>query len=1206
MNDTVPTNVSIYSYFARAALEKGAELFTFNRVFDKAIYEGRFTGRVSDSYGNVYFAVVNLCADLQSVESTRCTCLDGQDCKHTAALAMACSNTEEYRRMKLRSEKVGDHKRFDETANALKVYDELLSAGQTFSTGADFESSIQIATNEDFPQSVTVLEEERNDFSFSVAFEEIAEISKEPAASSVSTFEVSPFDVPVPEVRPEISLKLSTFAYSLKNSENGSTQTFQASQETVQPARNRLIYILSNDGSLQVTACKVSVLKNGSFGTMTKLSTGQIYGHPGNVAYITDVDKRIAEFRQKITNASSYRYYFNEDLTRVEPELLDAYFRRVVKTGRAYFLSPAGPPLRLAETLKGKVSWYLNNGQLIPDLVATDGEREYKCVFWNNPWYLDKESGNFGRVEFRAPVCALKELVKTTKLAAGEATAFNIRLAELGLTGLIDAAPTNETFELKLERPVPHLKIESRRLRSSSIAGGQKQPPASNCYTRVAKVSTQYSTVDGVLSRDLSGKLIYTKHDASTEVALAGRLEALGFAPIAAEDLGLKTDGSRYYSLSGVDEWLDFAENQAEVLRKEGWQFDASTDEKLLPVALDDSDLTISVEEDESWWFSLGLNIEIAGKKVSLLPILIRAIESLPACEKIDETAIAHLNRDGKFHTFTPDGMLISLPFERVASMLVTLGEFLLNDRGDKMIVSALDAADFFEDANTKGIKWQGAEQLMELVARLRRLKNVPIVEAPLKLKTELRPYQLLGLSWLQCLANQQFGGILADDMGLGKTVQLLAHVSLEKEKGKLRKPFLVICPTSVLPNWLAEAKKFTPHLKIHAHSGVDRASLIKKFDRSDLVISTYPLLIRDLSIQNHEWHGIALDEAQAVKNAATNVAQAASKLKAEQRFCMTGTPIENHLGELWSQFRFLLPGLLGSQAEFNTHVRKPIEKENNLEKKRALSRRIRPFILRRTKNEVACDLPEKSKIIKVVELTGRQRDLYETVRLACTKEIREQISSKGFKSSQIMILDALLKLRQVCCDPRLVKLDSAKKVPERAKLEILSEMVSDIVEGGRKALIFSQFTSMLDLIAEKLDEMGISYVQLRGDTKDRVTPVKKFQEGDVQIFLLSLKAGGSGLNLTAADTVIHYDPWWNPAVEEQATDRAHRIGQKKNVFVYKLIASGTIEERMLQLQEQKRILASGIFDEQRADVSTLAFSEEDLDILLRPIDQIT
>jgi SNF2 family DNA or RNA helicase len=1197
MNSAIPKNVSMYSFFARAALEKGAQLFTFNKIFDKTIYKETFTGRVSDSFRNVYFAVVNLSADLKSIESTKCTCQDGKDCQHAAALAMACSNSEEYKQLRLRSGKVT--KQSGDTTNALRVYDDLLSIGKTFSQSPDFEGSIQIATSEGFPQSVTVLEEKEEN-GIPVAFNELAEIS------NVSTFDVSPFDVSAFRISPEISAKLSSFAHTVENSKNGSNLIFQTSQETKQPQRNKLIYILSNDGSLQVTACKVSILKNGSFGTMSKLSTGQISGHAGSVAYITDVDRKIAAFRHKITHASGYSYYGYDGLERVEPELLDAYFRRVVETGRAYFLSPAGPPLRLAETLKGKVSWYQNDGQLIPTLVATDGEREYKCVFWNNPWYLDKESGKFGRVEFKAPVSALKELVKTTKLAGEEAIAFNIMLAELGLSGLIEAAPTNETFEIKLEQPVPHMEIESRRIRHTSITGWQKQSTAPICYTRVAKVSKQYSDADGVLARDSSGKLIYSKHDTSAEVALAGRLEALGFEPIAAEDLGFKTDGCNYYSLSSVDKWLDFAEKQAEVLRTEGWQFDASTEEKLLPVALDDSNLTISVEEDESWWFSLALNIEIAGKQLSLLPILIKAIESLPACEKIDEAAIAHLNRDGKFHTFTPEGMLISLPFERVASMLVTLGEFLLNDRGDKMIVSALDVAKFFEDAKTEGIKWQGTERLMDLVARLRRLKNVPLVEAPRKFKTELRPYQLLGLSWLQCLASEQFGGILADDMGLGKTVQLLAHISLEKEKGRLRKPFLVICPTSVLPNWLAEAKKFAPHLKIHAHSGVDRASVVKKFDKSDLVISTYPLLIRDLSIQNHEWHGIALDEAQAVKNAATNVAQAASKLKAEQRFCMTGTPIENHLGELWSQFRFLLPGLLGTLAEFNTHVRKPIEKENNLEKKRALSRKIRPFISRRTKNEVAGDLPEKSKIIKVVELTGKQRDLYETVRLACTKEIREQISSKGFKSSQIMILDALLKLRQVCCDPRLVRLESAKKVPERAKLEILSEMVSDIVEEGRKALIFSQFTSMLDLVAQKLDEMGISYVQLRGDTKDRVTPVKEFQEGDVQIFLLSLKAGGSGLNLTAADTVIHYDPWWNPAVEEQATDRAHRIGQEKNVFVYKLIASGTIEERMLQLQEQKRILASGIFDEQRADVSTLAFSEEDLEVLLRPIDQIT
>ena len=297
------------------------------------------------------------------------------------------------------------------------------------------------------------------------------------------------------------------------------------------------------------------------------------------------------------------------------------------------------------------------------------------------------------------------------------------------------------------------------------------------------------------------------------------------------------------------------------------------------------------------------------------------------------------------------------------------------------------------------------------------------------------------------------------------------------------------------------------------------------------------------------------------------------------------------------------MPGLLGDERTFNSHVRHPIEKGNDLTKKAVLASRIRPFILRRTKQQVATELPEKTVMVQHVELENGQRDLYETVRLALTNEVRDEIAKKEFKQSQIIILDALLKLRQVCCDPRLVKLDSAKKVQESAKLEALMDMLTQLVSDGRKILLFSQFTSMLDLIAPRLIAEKIKYVELRGDTRHRSIPVKQFQNGDYPVFLLSLKACGVGLNLTAADVVIHYDPWWNPAVEDQATDRAHRIGQDKDVLVYKFIAKGTIEQRMVQLQDRKRALASGIYDEQSGLNSAL--TEQDLMMLLAPIDTL-
>jgi Superfamily II DNA/RNA helicases, SNF2 family len=323
----------------------------------------------------------------------------------------------------------------------------------------------------------------------------------------------------------------------------------------------------------------------------------------------------------------------------------------------------------------------------------------------------------------------------------------------------------------------------------------------------------------------------------------------------------------------------------------------------------------------------------------------------------------------------------------------------------------------------------------------------------------------------------------------------------------------------------------------------------------------------------------VILDEAQAIKNPRTQVAHAVSMLKSEYRLCLTGTPVENSLEDIWAQFNFLSRGLLGDLSSFNRKYRNPIEKGKNALVQKLLQAKLKPFLLRRTKDVVAKDLPEKTVIVNRVELDGAQRDLYETVRLAMLERVKETIESKGLARSHIEILDALLKLRQTCCDPRLLSLESARGIDTSVKLDLLLEMLEELISEGKKILLFSQFTSMLDLIIPELEARQIRFVEIRGNTKDRATPVKEFQEGDVPLFLLSLRAGGTGLNLTAADTVIHYDPWWNPSVENQATDRAHRIGQKKSVFVFKLITAGTIEEKILELQAKKSALAAGLLD---------------------------
>ena len=346
-------------------------------------------------------------------------------------------------------------------------------------------------------------------------------------------------------------------------------------------------------------------------------------------------------------------------------------------------------------------------------------------------------------------------------------------------------------------------------------------------------------------------------------------------------------------------------------------------------------------------------------------------------------------------------------------------------------------------------------------------------------------------------------------------------------------------------------------------------------------------------------WHMVVLDEAQAIKSPTAKATHAVCRLDTRHRLCLSGTPIENNLGELWSQFAFLMPGLLGHRKSFTKRFRTPIEKNNDPVRRRQLALRIRPFILRRTKAAVATELPPKHTILRRITLAPEQRELYETIRATLHEKVAQEIAAHSLARSHVVVLDALLKLRQVCCDPRLVKLPSAQRIGTSSKLDDLLEMVGEMIAEGRRILLFSQFTSMLDLMKPRLAAAGIPFVELRGDTRDRAEPVRRFEAGEVPLFLISLKAGGRGLNLVAADTVIHYDPWWNPAVEDQASDRAHRIGQTKSVFVYKLIAADTVEERILELQERKAALASIAFSEDGAALPAMA--EEDIDFLFGP-----
>jgi superfamily II DNA or RNA helicase len=606
---------------------------------------------------------------------------------------------------------------------------------------------------------------------------------------------------------------------------------------------------------------------------------------------------------------------------------------------------------------------------------------------------------------------------------------------------------------------------------------------------------------------------------------------------------------------------------------------------------------------DTSPWFDLSLGIEVQGQRINILPVLPALIAQIKLLKiQLQDGAELQLPET----MYVPHGNAwLRLPTEPLKPWLSALLELLdgsQNLNGTSLRLSRLEALRL-SAALGEGAVWEGARGLKKLLAQLKGGANAlqPVL-LPEGLHAELRPYQSEGVSWLQFLREQGLAGVLADDMGLGKTLQTLAHLLIEKEAGRLVHPALIIAPVSLLGNWQREAAKFTPSLRVLLLHGASRHEAAQDIAQADIVLSPYSLLPRDKERWlAQKWSVVVLDEAQNIKNAHTDAAQVAYDLPAGQRLCLSGTPMENHLGELWSLFHFLMPGFLGSARRFKELYRTPIEKHGDTELLAALSRRVTPFILRRTKKEVLKDLPDKIETLSMVSLEGKQADLYETIRLATEKSVRDALADKGLARSQIQVLDALLKLRQVCCDPRLVPTEAARRVKQSAKLDLLMEILPEMLEEGRKVLLFSQFTSMLELIEEELAKRKIQWVKLTGQSKKRDDIIDQFTSGQVPLFLISLKAGGVGLNLPQADTVIHYDPWWNPAVENQATDRAHRIGQTSQVFVYKLVASGTIEERMLKLQERKAQLTSSMLSGSQMRKQAL-FTEDDVAQLLRPL----
>lgn len=937
---------------------------------------------------------------------------------------------------------------------------------------------------------------------------------------------------------------------------------------------------------LELSLRSVRVLKGGGFADNYTSPSLFEFKPERAPKYFRDVDIDI--MTQVAAGARSYYEQgpYSEEL-----------LKRMIATGRAFWLDHKQNPLKWADAREGRIEWQSAGKRgLTPHLVLAGAV----ALNAEPPVYVDEAAGLIGPVQLGLPPRLAFQFLSAPAIPRAQVQEVSRRLGQKlpeSHHGLLPAPPTVAvTIE---EDPRPVLRLRRGHVMSYysySRGGNQERGPAA-----VASLGFRYGGFDIDPTQRASrvelfqaGALFAITRRQSKEKQARKRLTDIGLRDARQALPTLDYRHAADLTLSDQGDWFDFLAQHAGQLRSEGFEILIDDD---FPYRLADSsgDFDAELEASGIDWFELALGIDIDGERHDLAP-LVAALVSAPdfTPDRLRQLA----ERGDRFYLPLTDGRQLALAADRFLPLVLALHSLHLSgtlaDGSKKIRLSQAEVVPLLGLENESFV-FRGADNLRRL-ANLLQLRGLTAPELPPTFRATLRPYQAQGVAWLDLLRESGLGGVLADDMGLGKTIQILALIALEKQRGPLASPVLVVAPTSLMTNWSAEAQKFAPDLKVLVLQGPARKERFAAIAEHDVVLTTYPLIVRDRDVLlAREWHIAVLDEAQTVKNPDAATTRCLRDIKATHRFCLTGTPMENHLGELWSIMSFVNPGYLGDKATFSRQWRTPIEKRGDKIRAAALAQRAKPFLLRRTKTEVATELPPKSEILETIALEGPQRDLYDSIRLSMSRKVREAIAERGLAKSHIVVLEALLRMRQACCDPALLKLRDSVERPS-AKLERLIEMVTELLSEGRKIIVFSQFTSMLDLIRRRLDADGLSYSLLTGDTKNRKAAIETFQNGAAEVFLVSLKAGGVGLNLTAADTVIIFDPWWNPAVEEQAIDRAYRIGQDKAVFVYRLVAAGTIEEKMDELKARKRALADSLFERDGRIASAL--TEDDVKAL--------
>lgn len=899
------------------------------------------------------------------------------------------------------------------------------------------------------------------------------------------------------------------------------------------------------------------LLKRGGYGKETPYRYNGHYYHPD---WVLQSDRAILELAVGKQNELAYR-----EIT-IEGDIGHLLLNKLIECGRCYWGSDREKALTRSDALSLQFDWTKNSDDDFILSTSLPGVKNWQLVPTDPPWYIDADAQCAGQLENTPSVALLAQFIEAPPLPVAHAQAVSNYLASrLPDTSL--PLPSAPNFVRIDEAPKPVLVLQSR----------EDSPDICDFFASIkfryadyvlpfdgleADATLEGKTADGsplVLKRDLQAEIRYS-------VEFGKHFPGFESAQTSNDNFYSKAD--RQPSTKDVQrmarEWRELL-NSRDELQSRGWSVQVREPFDLSFQSVTHIEATVS--ETTSNWFDMALKLQHGEQQFDLLPLVIDWLQGD--------------SRDSSILLQADDGQWLEVAPELFKPVADTLMELYDDPSGTERLrvprqrAATLESLESHWQRQGIDVAWHDAGNVFDLAERLRNFDGIERGEPPANVHANLRPYQLDGMAWLGFLAEFGFNGILADDMGLGKTLQTLGHIQQERDSGRLSKPTLIVAPTSLLGNWKREAARFTPDLSTHIWHGTQRKLGDLTAQRIDIVITSYALVTRDIALlADHQFGCVVLDEAQAIKNPTAKVTQALKTLEVDRRICLTGTPLENHLGELWSQFDFLMPGFLGTRKHFNRYFRTPIENHGSTDRQQRLSALIRPFLLRRRKEQVATELPPKTEIVREVSLEPEQARLYESIRVSMEQRVRALLAERGLARSHIEMLDALLKLRQTCCHPALVKLDTARGINESAKTDLLMSMLDELISEGKKILLFSQFTEMLGLIEVELNKREIRYAKLTGRTRKRDDVIDSFQHGDIPLFLISLKAGGTGLNLTAADTVIHYDPWWNPAVENQASDRAHRIGQNKPVFIYKLVASNTVEEKIMAMQAQKQLLA--------------------------------